>query len=95
MPEHPPEHHEKQSAGQIRKHPDPGLLEGLMRGDLPAAERRSVVRHLLTGCPRCLEVTRRYWRLSAGLSGAEDKGRPTQPSRRAAEAPHRRVRERR
>jgi tetratricopeptide (TPR) repeat protein len=39
-----------------------------MRGELPAAERRELIRHLLTGCPRCTEVTRRCWAL--GVPGA-------------------------
>jgi hypothetical protein len=46
-----------------RQHPDPELLESLMRGELPAAETRWVVRHLLAGCARCSEVTRFYWSL--------------------------------
>jgi len=32
-----------------------------MRGELPREEARVVVRHLLTGCPQCLAVTRRAW----------------------------------
>jgi tetratricopeptide (TPR) repeat protein len=88
MPEDPPEQHEKQSVSQSRRHPDPELLAGLMRGGLPAAERRSVVRHLLTGCPRCLAVTRRYWCLgSADVSDAtdfEDISRPGALVRAAA-----------
>jgi hypothetical protein len=33
-----------------------------MLGESPRAEARSVVRHLLTGCPQCLQVTRPLWR---------------------------------
>lgn len=51
------------SLNDARAHPDAGLLEGLLRGGLSAAERRVVVRHLLTGCPRCVEVTGHYWSL--------------------------------
>jgi tetratricopeptide (TPR) repeat protein len=51
-----------------REHPDPGILESFMRGELPAAERRGLVRHLLTGCPQCLVVTGRCW--SLGTPGA-------------------------
>jgi hypothetical protein len=49
--QHPRDHH----------HPDTSLLEGLLRGELSAAECRTVVRHLLTGCPRCVQVTRHGW----------------------------------
>ena len=44
-----------------RAHPDTALLEGLLRGRLSAAETRTVVRHLLTGCPRCVKVAGRGW----------------------------------
>jgi hypothetical protein len=42
-------------------HPATALLEGFLRGELSAAECRTVVRHLLTGCPRCVKVTGRCW----------------------------------
>jgi hypothetical protein len=42
-------------------HPDTTLLESFLRGALSAAECRTVVRHLLTGCPRCVKVTGRCW----------------------------------
>lgn len=42
-------------------HPEPHLLEQFLRGELDPPERRSIVRHLLGGCPACLEVTRRLW----------------------------------
>ncbi|HEX7185233.1 MAG TPA: hypothetical protein VF756_25640 [Thermoanaerobaculia bacterium] len=45
------------------QHPDPQLLERFMRAELKSAERKAIVRHLLTGCPRCVEVTRRLWAL--------------------------------
>jgi len=44
-------------------HPDPQRLERFLRGQLPPIEIREIVRHLLTGCPRCREVTRRFWAL--------------------------------
>lgn len=74
MPEDPPEHPGPQAPGHSWKpepgkpprHPDTGLLESLMRDELSAAERRGVVRHLLTGCPRCVAVTRRCWSLGEG-----------------------------
>lgn len=31
--------------------------------DLSRPEAALVVRHLLTGCPQCLQVTRQLWRL--------------------------------
>ena len=36
-------------------------LTRFMRGELARAEMAGVVRHLLTGCPRCVEVTRQHW----------------------------------
>jgi len=44
-------------------HPDPHLLEGFMRDQVGCDESRRIVRHLLAGCARCLQVTRRFWRL--------------------------------
>jgi len=46
---------------QIRPHPDERRLAAFMRGELPREEARAVVRHLLTRCPECAAVTRRYW----------------------------------
>lgn len=46
----------------MRDHPDPELLERFMRGEASALERRSIVRHMLTGCLQCLEVTSPLWR---------------------------------
>jgi anti-sigma factor RsiW len=42
-------------------HPAAETLEHFMRGELPQEEALAVVRHLLTGCPRCIAVTRRHW----------------------------------
>jgi hypothetical protein len=42
-------------------HPAREGLERLMRGELPREEALGVVRHLLTGCCTCVEVTRRFW----------------------------------
>lgn len=44
-------------------HPAPQRLEGFMRGELTGSDVASLVRHLLTGCPRCLVVTSRLWSL--------------------------------
>ena len=55
------------------KHPEPERLEGLMRNELAGIERRRLIRHLLTGCPRCVKVTRRCWTLgSRPLAGTAD-----------------------
>jgi hypothetical protein len=58
-------------------HPEPELLERLLRGELNPADRRRVVRHLLTGCPRCVEVTHPVWALAGEPAGAppEEEGR--------------------
>lgn len=32
-------------------------------GGLVGEEARAIVRHLLTGCPQCVTVTRRLWNL--------------------------------
>lgn len=59
------------------EHPDPLLLERFMRNDLEAPERTSIVRHLITGCPHCLEITRRFWTLGdEPKGGALDLGGP-------------------
>jgi hypothetical protein len=34
-----------------------------MRGEANLAEGCAVVRHLLAGCPQCVQVTGRLWRL--------------------------------
>lgn len=47
-------------------HPHPGLLERFMRNETEGEERRRVVRHLLSGCARCVAVTRRFWSLGEG-----------------------------
>ena len=48
------------------QHHDSRLLECFLRNELQGAERRVVVRHLLTGCPQCVAVTRRVWSLADG-----------------------------
>jgi hypothetical protein len=51
------------------KHPEPADLESFLRGALPRDAVRALVRHLLTGCPACLRVTRRAWELFQGGNG--------------------------
>lgn len=46
-----------------QNHPHPEQLERFLRGELSRPEVAQVVRHLLTGCPSCLQVTRRLWDL--------------------------------
>jgi hypothetical protein len=56
--------HDAETARPFRQsHPHPAQLERFMRGKLPKLVVRSIVRHLLAGCPECLEVTRRLWML--------------------------------
>ena len=42
-------------------HPDPGVLERFVLGQLSAPEMRETARHLLAGCPLCQEVTASLW----------------------------------
>jgi hypothetical protein len=59
--------HDAETARPFRhSHPHPTQLERFMRGQLPELVVRYIVRHLLTGCPSCLEVTRRLWVLADG-----------------------------
>lgn len=44
-------------------HPEALQVERFLRGELTRSEVRAVVRHLLTRCPRCVEVAGRLWRL--------------------------------
>jgi len=44
-------------------HPHPRQLERFMTGKLPKSEAALVIRHLLKGCPQCVQVTRRLWYL--------------------------------
>jgi hypothetical protein len=47
-----------------RFHPSERVLKRFMRGNLPRLQAGAVIRHLLTGCPQCRQVTRRLWRLA-------------------------------
>ena len=44
-------------------HPDRTQLQRFMSGDLPRTEVALIVRHMLTGCTQCLQVTRQFWEL--------------------------------
>jgi hypothetical protein len=50
----------------VESHPNKALLERFMLGDLPRSGAARIVRHLLTGCTQCREITRQLW-------GPEDK----------------------
>jgi hypothetical protein len=49
-----------------REHPHPALLLGFLQGETSQSESRAIVRHLLSGCPSCLAVTRPLWRVADG-----------------------------
>jgi hypothetical protein len=53
-------------SSQVRRHPATDELERFMRRELPGPVNAWVVRHLLTGCPSCLQATRRLWALADG-----------------------------
>ena len=42
-------------------HPAAERLVLFLRAEVPATERRAIVRHLLAGCPACVAVTRSAW----------------------------------
>jgi tetratricopeptide (TPR) repeat protein len=80
-------------------HPEPLLLERFMRNEVDGPERRRVVRHLLAGCARCAEVTRRFWELGEPPRGSRPAGpadlqielEPAADLQADADACHRRV----
>lgn len=45
----------------VEDHPTQEALEGFLLGQLPAAEMRNVLRHLLTGCSLCQQATVGLW----------------------------------
>ncbi|HVR95379.1 MAG TPA: hypothetical protein VMW27_02110 [Thermoanaerobaculia bacterium] len=44
-----------------RDHPTSDALLRFLAGEASKAERRAIVRHLLTGCRECIAVTRPVW----------------------------------
>ena len=46
-------------------HPAPAVLQRYMRAESPREQARAVVRHLLSGCPECVAVTRSLWGLAS------------------------------
>lgn len=71
-------------------HPAESDLERFMRGDLTRAEVRQVVRHLLTGCPSCVAVTRAVWRLGDRHKDEEIRCSSLKRPRRICESSSRR-----
>lgn len=57
-------------------HPHEKQLERFMRLELPRPEVVPIVRHLMTGCSCCLEVTRRYWELGESAAPMIPRGMP-------------------
>ena len=53
------------SAMPYYEHPHPAELERFMRGESALDEKCAVVRHLLAGCPHCVQLTGPLWRLGA------------------------------
>lgn len=47
-------------------HPDPTLLERFLRGELGADERKTVVRHLISGCETCRSFAGELWQVADG-----------------------------
>jgi tetratricopeptide (TPR) repeat protein len=45
----------------VEEHPTQEALEAFLLGQLPAAEMRNVLRHLLTGCSLCQQVSAGLW----------------------------------
>jgi hypothetical protein len=62
-------------------HPTSAALERFVRGELPSPEVRPIIRHLLTGCPRCVGVTRRVWRFDPASVSIPQKETAPQPNR--------------
>jgi hypothetical protein len=54
------------------RHPAADRLVLFLRAEVPAAERRAIVRHLLAGCPACVAVTRSAWAVRLPLAGERD-----------------------
>jgi tetratricopeptide (TPR) repeat protein len=54
----------------IVEHPRRDLLDKFLRGRLPAAETRSILRHLVAGCEVCRETTAGFWELQAAVEPA-------------------------
>ncbi len=67
-------------------HPSPDLLAKLMRGGLPAGETRSVLRHLVAGCPTCRDATAGLWALQDQPEAHVDAAPAAEPAASTAGA---------
>ena len=71
------------------EHPSRELLELFLGDELPPIERREIVRHLLTGCPRCTDATREIWAAAGGPEpgriGRRHRAEPSAPAEDAAQ----------
>ncbi len=65
------------SSGDV--HPDRDALHRFMRADLPAAEAREVLRHLLGDCEVCRRTTGDLWQVGGGPDTAQESG-PAPPA---------------
>jgi len=54
-------------------HPNRAELETFMRGEMPSLRAAGVVRHLITGCSVCLQVTRRLWNFGEPSNNRRDR----------------------
>ena len=63
-------------------HPDREQLRRFLSGELDRTTQRSIVRHLLRGCARCVAVTRAFWTPAA----ATEPMQATQPDDAATRA---------
>ena len=62
-------------------HPDERLLEGFLRGESTRPENLRVVRHLLSGCPRCREKLLPLWGFLADEAFRVEEERRGPPGR--------------
>ena len=53
----------------VHAHPSAKTLESLVLGKLNRPDAGVVVRHLLSGCPRCAQITARLWDLERPGAG--------------------------
>lgn len=64
-------------------HPQKSALDRFLRGEAATAERRAVLRHLLTGCPECVSATRPFWQMTEIFGGGLDDDPEPQRTRRS------------
>lgn len=58
----------------VQAHPSARTLESLVSGKLKRPDAGVVVQHLLSGCPRCAEITARLWDLRSNPEGSKSSG---------------------